>query len=329
MNYHISPKYRPDIDGLRAIAVLAVIGFHASPSLIPGGFIGVDIFFVISGYLISTIIMNNLERSSFSFVEFYIRRINRIFPALFIVLFTCYIFGWFVLLPDEYKQFGKHVAGGAGFVSNFMFWIESGYFDNAAKTKPFLHLWSLGIEEQFYIIWPLLLWIAWKQRLNLLIITLLVMLISFALNITRVNSEHLDAAFYSPQTRFWELLVGSVLAYFNLHKQAYYSKLTLLEAWFDKRVGPLIYLHQSNPKNTLLNLLSFLGATLILISILLISKENSFPGWWALMPTAGAFLIILAGNKAWLNRAVLSHRSFVWFGLISFPLYLWHWPFNC
>ncbi|HIF50710.1 MAG TPA: acyltransferase, partial [Thiotrichaceae bacterium] len=140
------PKYRADIDGLRAIAVLSVVLFHAIR--FKGGFIGVDIFFVISGYLISTIIFGNLNRNSFSFVEFYSRRIKRILPALLFVLLASYTFGWFVLLSDEYKQLGKHIAGGAGFVSNFILWSESGYFDNSAMTKPLLHLWSLGIEEQ-------------------------------------------------------------------------------------------------------------------------------------------------------------------------------------
>lgn len=168
------PKYRPDIDGLRAVAILFVVGFHAFPNWVHGGFIGVDIFFVISGYLISTIIIGSLERDSFSFVEFYIRRINRIFPALLLVLIACFSFGWYALLADEYKQLGKHIAGGAGFISNFLFWNESGYFDNAAETKPLLHLWSLGIEEQFYLAWPLLLWLVWKNKLNLLAVSLVV-----------------------------------------------------------------------------------------------------------------------------------------------------------
>jgi peptidoglycan/LPS O-acetylase OafA/YrhL len=138
----VHPKYRADIDGLRALAVLSVVGFHAFPSLIRSGFIGVDVFFVISGFLISTIIFENLERDSFSFPEFYARRIRRIFPALILVLLTCYGFGWISLLADEFKQLGKHIAGGAGFVSNLVLRNESGYFDNAASTKPLLHLWS-------------------------------------------------------------------------------------------------------------------------------------------------------------------------------------------
>jgi peptidoglycan/LPS O-acetylase OafA/YrhL len=161
------PKYRPDIGGMHAIAVLAVVGFHAAPNRFPGGFIGVDVFLVISGYLISTIIMGSLEHNRFSLVEFYIRRINRIFPALILVLITFLAFGWFALIGDEFMQLGKHTAGGIGFVSNLLLWGESGYFDSAAETKPLLHLWSLGIEEQFYIVWPFILWAAWKCNLNM------------------------------------------------------------------------------------------------------------------------------------------------------------------
>jgi peptidoglycan/LPS O-acetylase OafA/YrhL len=296
------PKYRADIDGLRAIAVLSVVIFHAFPSALRGGFIGVDIFFVISGFLISGIIFENLERDSFSFVEFYSRRIKRIFPALLLVLISCYAFGWFSLLADEYKQLGKHIAGGAGFIANFMFWQESGYFDNASETKPLLHLWSLGIEEQFYIIWPLLLWVAWKRRFNPLIITLTILVASFVLNISKVRSDTV-AMFYSPQTRFWELLLGSVLAYIALYKQNLFARMQ------DKG-----------------NILSVLGLTLIIIGVVVITKHKHFPGWFALLPTLGALLIIAAGMQAWLNRVVLSNRVLVWFGLISFPLYLWHWP---
>jgi peptidoglycan/LPS O-acetylase OafA/YrhL len=200
-NLHHHLNYRPDIDGLRAIAVLSVIFFHAFPEWIPGGFIGVDIFFVISGYLISTIIYENLNRGVFSFREFYARRVMRIFPALIIVLVACFAFGWVTLLADEFSQLGKHIAGGAGFVSNIIFWNEAGYFDNSADTKPLLHLWSLGIEEQFYLIWPALLWLAWQRRLNFLVATVLVALLSFVVNIVSTYTSPV-AAFYSPLSRF-------------------------------------------------------------------------------------------------------------------------------
>jgi len=211
-DHHLThPRYRPDIDGLRAVAVLAVVGFHAFPALVKGGFIGVDIFFVISGFLITTIIIGSLKRNSFSLLKFYSRRIKRIFPALLLVLIASIVIGGFTLLAGEFKQLSLHIAGGAGFISNFVYWKESGYFDNAADTKPLLHLWSLGIEEQFYIIWPILLWLAWKLRLNLFAIIIVLACISLALNIVTVADDGV-AAFYSPQTRFWELLAGSVIA---------------------------------------------------------------------------------------------------------------------
>ena len=299
-----------------------MVGFHAFPSLIRSGFIGVDVFFVISGFLISTIIFENLERDSFSFREFYARRIRRIFPALILVLLACYSFGWIALLADEFKQLGKHIAGGAGFVSNLVLRNESGYFDNAAATKPLLHLWSLGIEEQFYVIWPPLLWIAWRLRLNLLTTLIALAAFSFGLNIGKVSNDAV-AAFYTPQTRFWELMVGSLLAYMHL-EPAVFAKLKEQSS----RVFALVA-----PKPTtagtdvgVRNCLSALGITLIAVSAAFITGNRQFPGWWALMPTLGAGLVISGGPDAWLNREVLSCRALVWLGLISYPLYLWHWP---
>jgi peptidoglycan/LPS O-acetylase OafA/YrhL len=297
------PRYRTDIDGLRAIAVLAVVGFHAFPGWVRGGFIGVDVFFVISGFLISTIIFSSLLRNSFSFIEFYSRRIRRIFPALLLILVAAGALGWFALFADEYRQLGKHIAGGAAFIFNFLVWNESGYFDSSADKKPLLHLWSLGIEEQFYIFWPLILCISWKRHLNFLAVTLVIVGISFALNILTTNRD-VTAAFYSPQTRFWELSIGSALAYGMLFHQRALTALNLRSA----------------------NLQAFAGATLIVIGIAFITQQTAFPGWWAVLPTVGAALMISAGMRAWLNRVVLSNSVMVWIGLISFPLYLWHWP---
>jgi peptidoglycan/LPS O-acetylase OafA/YrhL len=200
----LQSKYRPDIDGLRAIAVISVIVFHFFPNLIRGGFIGVDIFFVISGYLISNIIFCELEQKKFRFVDFYSKRIKRIFPALLLVLTFSIILGYFILLPNEYKQLGKHIFGGATFTSNFILWNESGYFDNAAETKLLLHLWSLAVEEQFYILWPLVVCIAYHARFNFLIIILLIAAFSFGLNVRYISTD-VVADFYSPITRFWEL----------------------------------------------------------------------------------------------------------------------------
>lgn len=314
----IHPKYRADIDGLRAIAVLAVVVFHAFPAAIPGGFIGVDIFFVISGFLISTIIFGSLECNSFSFAEFYGRRIRRIFPALALVLLVVFVLGWFVLLADEYKQLGKHIAGGAGFISNFILWNESGYFDQAAETKPLLHLWSLGIEEQFYIIWPLLLWLAWRWRSGLPLIMLVLGGASLILNIEGVKFEAI-AAFYSPQTRFWELLAGSMLAYWNLSEGKVRA---VSRSHLDARMTAVLRMDERVRRDAK----SLLGIGLIVAGFMTITKTREFPGWWALLPVAGAVLLISAGAQAWVNRVVLSNRILVWFGLISFPLYLWHWP---
>src|SRR3984893_5065831 len=297
------PKYRADIDGLRALAVLSVVGFHAFPKWVKGGFIGVDIFFVISGFLISTIIFANLERNRFSFVEFYSRRVKRIFPALLLVLIASFAFGWFALPPDEYKQLGKHIAAGAGFISNLVLWNESGYFDDAAETKPLLHLWSLGIEEQFYIVWPFLLWFARKRRFTLLLITVTVAGVSFALNIFKIHSDPV-ATFYSLQTRLWELSLGSILAYLALFNQSALQRIQLQYR----------------------NVQSLCGSALLAVGILLITVERAFPGWWALLPTVGTALVISAGSQAWINRLILSNRVLVWFGLISYPLYLWHRP---
>ena len=296
------PKYRKDIDGLRAVAVLSVILFHAFPNLMKGGFVGVDIFFVISGYLITTIIISSLEAQKFSFLEFYSKRVRRIFPALFIMLIAALAFGWYVLLSDEYSQLGLHAAGGSGFIANLILWSESGYFDNAANTKPLLHLWSLGIEEQFYIFWPLLLWFVWKKKKHssFLWITILVSLLSFGLNLYWIY-DYRTAAFYSPFSRFWELMIGGYLAYLTIHRSDILSPLK--------------------------NAQSIFGFTLLAVALVFITEEKAFPGWWALLPTISAFFIISAGPAAWLNRVLLSNRLMVWIGLISYPLYLWHWPF--
>lgn len=299
----LHPKYRPDIDGLRALAVLSVVVFHAFPDVIGGGFIGVDIFFVISGFLITTIILENLESGSFSFIEFYSRRIRRIFPALFLVLLTCYAFGWFALYASEYKQLGEHIAAGAGFLQNFVLWSESGYFDNSSDTKPLIHLWSLAIEEQFYIFWPLVLWVAFKKKFNVLKVVLLILTISFATNILTIGSNPI-AAFYSPLSRFWELLIGAVWAYMALSKNGVANKLSLKYS----------------------NILSITGLFLITLAILILNKKSAFPGWWALLPSLGAVFLIAAGKDSWVNKKIFSNKLMVWFGLISYPLYLWHWP---
>lgn len=317
------PKYRADIDGLRALAVLSVVSFHAFPGLLKGGFVGVDIFFVISGFLITSIILNSLQKGTFSFGEFYVRRIKRIFPALILVMSACLAFGWFALLPREYEQLGKHIAAGAGFVSNFFFWQElaTGYFDSASETKPLLHLWSLGIEEQYYIIWPALLYLAWKRHVGFLILAGTITAISFTWNIQIVRADAVQA-FFSPLPRFWELLAGSFLAYLTLHKISIRDKALLMLGSVLGKSDSLLKLAGA----WLRHAQSVLGVLLIGLAVLLVNKDKAFPGWWVLLPIAGAYLIISAGQHAWLNRTVLSNRVLVWIGLISYPLYLWHWP---
>ena len=295
------PKYRPDIDGLRAIAVLLVVGYHAFPSGVPGGFIGVDVFFVISGFLISTIIFQNLERGSFSFADFYSRRVRRIVPALLMVFVCCYAFGWFTLLPHEYEQLGKHIVSGAGFISNFVLWNEAGYFDNTAITKPLLHLWSLGIEEQFYILWPLALWLAYRNNVKWLVIIMAIASVSFLLNIWLIYRNS-TATFYSPATRVWELLLGAALA--------------------DKRCSEYF----DGLGKQLRAVLSVIGVCLLALGVGLITSDMHFPGFWALLPTLATAVLIAVGPQTVINRALLSNRVLVWLGLISFPLYLWHWP---
>jgi peptidoglycan/LPS O-acetylase OafA/YrhL len=295
--------YRRDIDGLRAVAVLSVLAFHAFPDTFRGGFIGVDLFFVISGFLISSIIVKDLGTARFTFSNFYARRIKRIFPALILVMSACLAFGWFALFPDEFAQLGKHVAGGSGFVANLMFWQEVGYFDTAAETKPLLHLWSLGIEEQFYIVWPVVLLLAWKRGFNLLAVTAALAAVSFLINVAGLAS-YPSATFYSPASRAWELMLGAMLGCLSVQAGA----LAAVQA----RVSPAL---QS-------------GAALLLLvaGLALITAEQPFPGFVALLPVASALLFISAGPQTWINRVLLSNRLMVWVGLISYPLYLWHWP---
>jgi peptidoglycan/LPS O-acetylase OafA/YrhL len=299
-------KYRPDIDGLRAIAVLSVIGFHAFG--IQAGFIGVDIFFVISGYLIASILFNDLLENKFSILDFYRSRIRRIFPALLIVLVFCFALGWFTLLADEFSALNKHIAAGLAFFSNLVLLGESGYFDNASHSKILLHLWSLGIEEQFYIFCPLLLLLIWHfykniQKWPVLLGSILLSLlcISFIANVTTI-STYPNAVFYLPFTRIWELLIGAMLAYRSVVQG---KELTL---W-------------NSP-----NLNAWLAFALLVFANIFVNDRSPFPGWWALLPTLCAALFIAAGPLAWFNKHILGSRILVWFGLISYPLYLWHWP---
>ena len=303
--------YRPEIDGLRALAILVVVGFHAFPTVVPSGFVGVDVFFVISGYLISTIILNDLDRGDFSFVNFYLRRIRRIFPALILVLVAVYVVGWLSLFAEEFRVLGEHIFAGAAFVINVVLMRQLGYFDTAAHTKPLLHLWSLAVEEQFYLVWPLLLWSTTRARLSTFWPILVMCLVSFAINIILLKHRSL---FYSPVSRFWELMLGSFLAFVTLNEPAAMERL---------RSRTLQLTRTLAVDST--DLAAWVGIVFIAIAVRFASV-TAFPGWWALLPTAGTCLLIFAVAKAWLNRAVFSNKAVVAIGLISYPLYLWHWP---
>lgn len=312
---HLKNTYRPDIDGLRAIAVLAVILFHAFPELLPGGFTGVDIFFVISGFLITTIIAGDLENNNFSFKYFYGRRIRRIFPALLVVLVFCLIAGWFILLPNEYKQLGKHIAASSAFFANISLWREVGYFDSSADLKPLLHLWSLGIEEQFYLFWPLILYAAWRLKINLLSSCLLIFIASFLINLWLMQFSN-SAAFYLPVTRAWELSAGAIIALLKIQK--YNSNGTL-----NKYSIKIFNGFASNKK---LSSLTELSGILTIVLYFVFAGQPGYTVWSSSIPAAGAALIILSGTNGFIGRNILGNKLFVFIGLISYPLYLWHWP---
>ena len=292
-----SSRYRPDIDGLRAIAVLLVVNFHAFPEAMPGGFIGVDVFFVISGFLITGILVRELDQQRFSLLGFYQRRIRRIFPALIVVLCTALVLGWLWMLPTAYAQLSADVVASAAFISNFALLWQSGYFDVESAKKPLLHLWSLGIEEQFYLFWPLILILAARLRLSILAVAAVIGLASFVLNVALIGSNPV-ATFYLPFTRAWELLAGAVLA-------CGWSQISQTSAASNWRAA--------------------VGLGLLTVAAGILATNSAFPGWWALLPVTGSALL-LSAPEAWICRTALASRPLVWIGLISYPLYLWHWP---
>ena len=309
-------NYRLDIEGLRAIAVLAVVGFHASPNWITGGFVGVDIFFVISGYLITSNIRAGLSNDAFSIGDFYSRRIRRIFPALSLVLVFCAVLGWFYMLALEYRSLGKHIAGAASFIENILYYNEQGYFDESSLNKPLLQLWSLGVEEQFYLAWPLILWWGTRARLSLPAVILTVIAVSFVINASGGVAGSVSS-FFLVQSRIWELALGGLIALPGFQRLAIPG--VAFSSSHAQRSGAETlrhYVYQAAP---------FAGLLLILASILTFTKDFWFPGWWALMPTLGALLVIAGNPASIVSRHVLSNRILVWFGKISFPLYLWHW----
>ena len=299
-------KYRPEIDGLRAIAVLPVILFHANFSLFKGGFVGVDIFFVISGYLITRVIFSEIFQSSFSIVNFYERRARRILPALFTVLIFTTFFAWHLLPPTEFKDYGQSLVSVSLFASNFLFWLESGYFGVGTDLKPLIHTWSLGVEEQFYIFFPLLavLLFTINRKLIFPIIFLLFFIsLYLAQTYSSQNNEIFvrEAAFFLLPTRAWELLLGSILF--------------------------LTYNNNSIVSNKgLNNFFSLVGLALISYSIFFFSEHTPFPSFFALVPTIGAALLIIFAVEGTFAYNFLVLKPMIIVGLISYSAYLWHQP---
>lgn len=293
-----SIKYRKDIDGLRAIAILPVLLFHVGYSWFSGGYVGVDIFFVISGYLITKILINDINNGTYSLLTFYERRIRRIIPALTCVILFVLIASPFFLAPDNYSFLPKEIIGTLLFASNIVSFLKSGYFSTDAEQRPLLHTWSLGIEEQFYIISPIVLYLAFKYfRSRVGVILVIFTIVSFVLSVLFTKNNP-TASFYLLHTRYWELSFGALAAagVFKKAKNQYQNEV-----------------------------LSILGLLLILFAIFTFSSKTVFPGYTALLPVVGATLIILNAENTIIGK-MLSLKPFVFIGVISYSLYLWHWP---
>lgn len=295
-------RYRPEIDGLRAIAVIPVILFHAGFPLFSGGFVGVDIFFVISGYLITTIILTDLQAGQFSLLTFYERRARRILPALYVVMASCLPFAWLWLMPSDAKDFSNSVLAVLVFASNIFFWQSNNYFDAGSDLKPLLHTWSLGVEEQFYVLFPIFLMLAWRLgRKRIVGLLTIVALLSLASAVYATSTKPVAAFFLLP-TRGWELAMGSLIA-FHLEGKA-----------------------RDQFPPALKQILSLVGLGLIAGAALTFTKETPFPGFYALVPTVGAGLIIVFGSSETFVGRLLASRVLVGVGLISYSAYLWHQP---
>ncbi|MFD1160214.1 acyltransferase family protein [Roseovarius aestuarii] len=294
-------KYRGEIDGLRALAVVPVILFHAGLPTFSGGFIGVDVFFVISGYLISTIIINELDAGNFSILRFYERRARRILPALFTVMLVSVPFAWFWLMPRDLEGFADSMVAVTFFVSNFLFWLESGYFETTAELKPLLHTWSLAVEEQYYIFFPLLMMLFNPLGKRVVFYSLVVLFaISFAVSQWGIYNSP-SATFFLLPARGWELLLG-VFAAMYLRKKP------------------------GRPRDLKADLLSGTGLLLITVPIFLYDETTPFPGAYALPPAVGTALIILFARSGTLANQILGTKPLVWIGLVSYSAYLWHQP---
>lgn len=295
-------NYRKEIDGLRALAVLPVILFHAGFETFSGGFVGVDVFFVISGYLITTIILAELEQGKFSIVNFYERRARRILPALFFVILVCIPFAWLWLLPSDMQNFSQSLIAVSLFASNIFFWRESGYFDAAAELSPLLHTWSLAVEEQYYVLFPLFLMMFWKLGRRWILMALaLVFIVSIGVAQWASYSEP-NAGFYLLPTRGWELLMGAFAAFYlsKADPEAFGKGWSEFAGWS--------------------------GVALILFAVFAYNKATPFPGFYALVPTLGTVLVILFATQKTTVGKFVGNKAFVAVGLISYSAYLWHQP---
>lgn len=294
--------YRLDIDGLRAVAVMSVVLYHAGIMAFQGGFIGVDIFLVISGYLITSILLRELKQGSFSFLHFYERRARRILPALYFVIVATIPFAWFMLLPKAFKEYGGSLISTIFFGSNIQFWLEDSYVAEASTLKPFLHTWTLSLEEQFYLFFPVLLLVCWKYWRQYINVILIVILISSLLMAQLGSKNYIDATFYLIHTRMWELLMGSLLAKLESDKG-------------DRTTSPVLNKH-----------MPFLGFLLIAASIALFNEKIPHPSFLTFVPILGTVMIIWFGGRGDYMSRLLSSRLFVFIGLISYSIYLWHQP---
>ncbi|MCK5725218.1 MAG: acyltransferase [Thiotrichaceae bacterium] len=294
-------KYRSEIDGLRAFAVVPVVLFHAGFTGLSGGFIGVDIFFVISGYLISSIILGELEKGTFTLTSFYERRARRILPALFFVLLVCLPFAWIYLFPSELIDFGKSLIAVPLFSSNFLFWQSSGYFAQDSESITLLHTWSLAVEEQFYVFFPLIMMVLWRFGTKVLFFFLAVIGV-MSLAYTEIGwRNYPDANFFLIFSRAWELLIGVAVAFYLIFKRPSISLLTS-------------------------QILSLIGLLAVVGSIVFLDKSYPFPSLYALIPTLGAAFIIAFCRSGTIVHSLLSNRVIVGIGLISYSTYLWHLP---
>jgi peptidoglycan/LPS O-acetylase OafA/YrhL len=299
-------RYRPEIDGLRAIAVVAVILFHAGFAVFSGGFVGVDVFFVISGFLITSIIVEDLKTGRFSVVRFYERRARRILPALFTVMAACVPFAYSLLSPDDLKDFAQSLAAICLFASNVLFWGESGYFDTQAELKPLLHTWSLAVEEQFYVVFPLLLLAAWRLgRKVLLTLIGVIAMVSFATSVAEVRNFP-SAAFYLLPSRTWQLLVGALASLVAGRWPTVDGKGSL---------GPIAS-----------EAVSWGGMAMIVLALFMFDERTPFPGLNAALPTLGTALVLIGASDRTSVGRMLSWRPLVGLGLISYSAYLWHQP---